>query len=300
VYGVKAGPAATGEARRRAAVGALLVVLLAVVAARATLDRPGAGPAAPSPSVAAAGGLVWSDEFTGAVNTAPDGTRWTRNTGGGGWGNGELEYYTGSLANAALDGAGHLAITARRENPGGYACHYGPCAYTSARLLTAGRFSRTFGRFEAGLKLPRGRGLWPAFWMLGDDAASARGGEIDVMENVGSEPGTVHGSLHGPGYSADHGLTTPFTLPGGRAVADDFHVFAVDWTPDAITWFVDGVPYTRKTRADVGGHEWVFDHPFFLIINLAVGGTWPGAPPAGTVFPQSMLVDYVRVYANNS
>lgn len=252
-----------------------------------------------APRAAAGGALVWSDEFGGRAGTAPDPRKWTYNTGGGGWGNAELEYYTDSTANAALDGAGNLVITARRAGYGERSCHYGSCLYTSARLLTAGRFSQTYGRFEARMKVPAGSGLWPAFWMLGDDtrsSASPRGGEIDVMENVGSEPGTVHGSLHGPGYSGEQGLTTAFQLPGG-ALADAFHVFAVDWTPEAITWFVDGTAYGRRTRADTGGREWVFDHPFFLIVNLAVGGTWPGDPPPDAPFPQSMLVDYVRAYA---
>ncbi len=273
------------------------VALVAVAAGGAWSLREDPVP----PGAAAGGTLVWSDEFEGRANAAPDSRRWTYNTGGGGWGNAELEYYTDSTANAALDGAGHLVITARRDESGEHTCHYGTCLYTSARLLTAGRFSRTYGRFEARMRLPHGSGLWPAFWMLGDDSrtsASPRGGEIDVMENVGSEPDTVHGSLHGPGYSGDRGLTAAFHLPG--EVADGFHVFAVDWTSDAITWFVDGTAYGRKTRADTGGREWVFDHPFFLIVNLAVGGAWPGTPPPSTQFPQSMLVDYVRTYAENA
>jgi beta-glucanase (GH16 family) len=136
--------------------------------------------------------------------------------------------------------------------------------------------------------------------MLGDDIATnpwPNGGEIDVMENIGSEPSTVHGSLHGPGYAAGGGLTSPFTLQDRQALADDFHVFAVDWTPGAVTWSIDGTPYGRKTPADTGGNEWVFNHSFFLIMNVAVGGTWPGPPDAGTIFPQSMIADYVRVYS---
>jgi beta-glucanase (GH16 family) len=293
-----------GSGRRWVARILVAALVVAVVAAgvHRRLNPGGAdtGQAAEATrSPAAVGGTVWSDEFAGPANSAPDGRRWARNTGGTGWGNGELQYYTDSTANAALDGAGHLVITARRENPAGYACHYGTCAYTSARLLTAERFSRAYGRFEARLKLPRGRGLWPAFWMLSADHGTnpAAGGEIDVMENVGSEPGTVHGSLHGPGYTGDRSLTTPFKLRGGRALADDFHVFAIEWTPAAITWFVDGTPYGRKTPADTDGNRWVFDHPFFLILNVAVGGSWPGPPADETIFPQSMIIDYVRVYS---
>ncbi|MEU4243767.1 glycoside hydrolase family 16 protein [Actinoplanes sp. NPDC026619] len=278
----------TRRSRRRRSAGRMLLVALLVAAGAAVVfHRSRAGPADSS---------VWSDEFDGPANTAPDSTRWAHNTGGTGWGNNELEYYTDSTTNAALDGAGHLVITARRENPAGYACHYGRCEYTSARLLTAGRFSRAYGRFEARIKLPRGQGLWPAFWMLSDDPRT--GGEIDVMENVGSEPGTVHGSLHGPGYSGDNGLTSPFTLPAAAALADDFHVFAVDWSPAAITWFVDGTAYSRKTPADAGGKEWVFNYPFFMVLNVAVGGTWPGPPAIDTPLPQAMIVDYVRVHSN--
>jgi beta-glucanase (GH16 family) len=300
-----------GGSQRRWAGRVLLVVLvvaagLGVVVVRrlggdSAAGELAAGPVATSATASpVAGAPVWSDEFDGPAGSAPDSRRWAHNTGGTGWGNEELEYYTDSSTNAALDGAGNLVITARRGNPADYSCHYGTCEYTSARLLTAERFSQTYGRFEARLKLPRGRGLWPAFWLLSDGSrqtAAARGGEIDVMENVGSEPGTVHGSLHGPGYSADRGLTSPFTLRDKTALADDFHVFAVDWTPTAITWLVDGRSYSRKTPADVRGHEWVFDQPFFLILNLAVGGDWPGPPAATTTFPQSMIVDYVRVYA---
>ena len=263
----------------------------------------GAGVALRQLGVGSVAGLVWADEFDGPASTAPDGGKWVHNTGGNGWGNGELEYYTDKTTNAALDGAGHLVITARQENPAGYVCHYGRCQYTSARLLTANRFSHTYGRFEARMKLPRGRGLWPAFWMLSDDTKNpspSRLGEIDVMENVGSEPDTVHGSLHGPGYSGARGLTSSFTLQGQRTMADDFHVFAVDWSPDAITWTIDGTPYGRKTSAEAGGNDWVFDHPFFLIVNVAVGGTWPGPPDAETALPQSMIVDYVRVYSHAS
>jgi beta-glucanase (GH16 family) len=287
----------THRSRRRSAGRVLLVILVAVAGAAVVLHRLGVGSVAGSRP--AGDGYVWSDEFDGPAHSAPDSGKWAHNTGGTGWGNDELEYYTDSTANAALDGAGHLLLTARRGNPAGYACHYGRCRYTSARLLTAQRFAQTYGRFEARIKLPRGGGLWPAFWMLSDDTrieGSPRGGEIDVMEHVGSEPGTVHGSLHGPGYSGDLGLTSPFTLQGQRTLADDFHVFAVDWRPSAITWMIDGTPYSKKTPADVGNNEWVFDHPFFMIMNVAVGGTWPGPPAIDTSFPQSMIVDYVRVY----
>jgi beta-glucanase (GH16 family) len=273
------------------------------LAAVAALVAAGTGTAlaapAPAPAVSAAAALTWSDDFNGPAGSAPDGSKWLLETGGGGWGNQELEYYTNSTRNAALDGNGNLVITARKENPAGYSCWYGSCQYTSARLNTSARFTQAYGRFEARLKIPRGQGMWPAFWMLGNDIGSVgwpNSGEIDVMENVGKEPGTVHGSLHGPGYSGGNPLTGTYTLPGGRAFADDFHVFTVDWAPGSVTWFVDGVQYSRHTPADTSG-RWVFDHPFFMILNVAVGGGWPGSPDASTAFPQQMIIDYVHVYA---
>nr|MDT0524662.1 glycoside hydrolase family 16 protein [Streptomyces sp. DSM 41633] len=162
--------------------------------------------------------------------------------------NHERQYYTGGNSNAALDGQGNLVITARKENPGNYQCWYGTCEYTSARLNTAGKFSAAYGHVEARMKVPRGQGMWPAFWMLGDDFGDVgwpQSGEIDVMENVGFEPGTVHGTLHGPGYSGADGIGAGYTLPNGEAFADDFHTFAVDWAPDSITWSVDGQVYQR-------------------------------------------------------
>ncbi|GHJ48044.1 hydrolase [Catellatospora sp. TT07R-123] len=251
---------------------------------------------------AAVGPQTWADEFNAAAGTPVDGSKWKFDIGGGGYGNNELQYYTNSTSNVAHDGQGHLVITARKENPAGYSCWYGSCQYTSARLLTQGKFTQTYGRFEARIKIPRGQGMWPAFWMLGNDIATnpwPNNGEIDIMENIGSEPGTVHGSLHGPGYSGGNPLTGQYTLPGGAALSNDFHTYAVDWAPGSVTWYLDGVQYSRKTSADAGGNRWVFDHPFFMIMNVAVGGNWPGSPNAGTSFPQTMVVDYVRVYAND-
>ena len=254
------------------------------------------------PAAAAIGGLTWSDDFNGAAGSAPDGSKWVHDTGGSGFGNNELEYYTTSTSNAALDGNGHLVITARKENPAGYSCWYGSCQYTSARLNTSGKFTQTYGRFEARIQIPRGQGLWPAFWMLGDNIGSAgwpQCGEVDVMENIGREPNTVHGSMHGPGYSGANPLTGSYNLPGGGAFADGYHTFTVDWAPDSVTFYVDGNQYERHTPADTNGNQWVFDHPFFIILNVAVGGGWPGSPDGSTSFPQTMSVDYVHVYAWN-
>ncbi|MER7889769.1 family 16 glycosylhydrolase [Micromonospora sp. NPDC094482] len=251
-----------------------------------------------APAAATPGAVTWSDDFNGAAGSAPDASKWRYDIGGGGWGNNELQYYTNSTRNAALDGNGNLVITARRENPSNFSCWYGSCQYTSARLLTAGTFAQAYGRFEARIKIPRGQGIWPAFWMLGTSSNNwPDRGEIDIMENVGYEPSTVHGTLHGPGYSGGNAVGAQTSLPGGQALADAFHTYTIDWAPDSITWYLDGVQYSRKTPADLRGNRWVFDHPFFMIMNVAVGGNWPGSPDGSTVFPQTMTVDYVRVQA---
>lgn len=233
--------------------------------------------------------LVWADEFDGPAGQLPDPGRWVFDVGTD-WGNGQLEYDTDRPENAALDGEGRLAITARREPWEGQ-------PFTSARIKTQGRFSQQEGRFAARIRLPSGRGIWPAFWMLGSDfdrVGWPQSGEIDIMEYRGQEPSRVLGSLHGPGYSAGNSLTGYFTLRDGRFDAD-FHVFAVEWTQNDIVWYVDDAPYHRVRRRDVPG-EWVFDQPFFLLLNVAVGGGFVGPPDPSTAFPQTMLVDWVRVY----
>ena len=237
--------------------------------------------------------LVWSDEFSQADGSAPDASKWGYDTGGGGWGNNELQYYTSRTNNARIEG-GQLVIEARQES-------YGGRNYTSARLLTKGKKSWTYGRIEARLKIPRGQGIWPAFWMLGaniDSLGWPACGEIDVMENIGREPGIIHGTVHGPGYSGGNSIGGSFTFAAGTAVADDFHVFAVEWETNRIRWFVDGTNYFNVTPGSLpAGASWVFNAPEFILLNLAVGGNWPGNPDATTVFPQRLLVDYVRVYA---
>src|SRR5215207_4990926 len=245
--------------------------------------------------------LAWSDEFNGPAGSAVDGTKWVAEVGNGsnGWGNHQREYNTNATKNASMDGAGNLVITAHRETLGKkYRCWYGECQYTSARLKTQGKFQQAYGRFEARIKLPYGQGIWPAFWMLGDNIQSAGWpgcGEIDIMENIGREPSLVHGTLHGPGASGANGVGGSHARARG-AFADDFHVFAVEWEPAAIRFFVDGTLYQTRTPADLPPGAWVFDKPFFLILNLAVGGDWPGPPDASTVFPQELTVDYVRVF----
>jgi beta-glucanase (GH16 family) len=242
--------------------------------------------------------LVWSDEFNRKDGSQPDASKWTYDIGGSGWGNHELEYYTNRAENARIED-GKLVITTRQEL---YTAPEGAkFNYTSARLKTEGLFSQTYGRFEARIKLPAGQGVWPAFWMLGDNIGSAgwpKCGEIDIMENVGKEPGIIHGSLHGPSStSPTSDSTATITLPPGQKLSDDFHVYAVEWEPGTARFYLDSNLYATFNAAQwPAGGTWVFDHRFFLILNVAVGGDWPGSPDSATVFPQTMLVDYVRVY----
>jgi beta-glucanase (GH16 family) len=245
--------------------------------------------------------LAWSDEFDGAKGSGVDRAKWSAEVGGRGWGNKELEYYTDDVKNAYLDGRGHLVIKAVKETlPPEFKCWYGPCRFTSARIITKSKFSQAYGRFEARIKVPAGQGVWPAFWLLGDDIDKVgwpKCGEIDIVENIGREPSTAHGTVHGPGYSGARGIGAPYALPQGKRFADDFHTFSVEWEPTAIRWYVDGDLYETRTPADLpAGAKWVYDHPFFILLNFAVGGAWPGDPDETTTFPQTMLVDYVRVY----
>ncbi|MEV1154666.1 family 16 glycosylhydrolase [Micromonospora chokoriensis] len=255
-------------------------------------------PPQPDRAEAAIGPISWQDEFNSPAGTPVDQNKWRFDIGGGGWGNNERQYYTSSTSNAVHDGQGNLVITARRDNAANYQCHYGRCEYTSARLLSAATFTQTYGRFEARIKIPRGQGIWPAFWMLGTGGGWPDAGEIDIMENIGREPNTVYGTVHGPGYSGGGGITGSRTL--GSPLADGFHTYRVDWEPNVITWYLDGVQYHRVDPARLGGNRWVFDHPFFMILNVAVGGNWPGYPDGSTQFPQQMLVDYVRVSSYTS
>ena len=247
--------------------------------------------------------LIWSDEFNGADGSAVDPTKWAHDVGGSGWGNQELEYYTDGTQNAVVVG-GNLVITATTAGASSYNCSYpssGPCKYTSARLLTQNKFSQQYGRIEARIQIPEGQGLWPAFWMLGADITTRTWptcGEIDIMENIGKEPSTSHGSLHMPavGTSSDDELTGAYTLPANAKLGDDFHTYAIEWSAAAIRFYVDDNLYETQTPSAATGRTWEFDHPFFLLLNVAVGGQWPGAPDSTTTFPQTMKVDWVRVY----
>jgi len=244
--------------------------------------------------------LTWSDEFNAPDGSPVDSSKWVTETGGNGWGNQELEYYTTRPENSFHQG-GNLVIKAMREK---YTGADGVTRdYTSARLKTLEKFSQKYGRFEARMKIPKGQGIWPAFWMLGDDIAQVgwpKCGEIDIMENIGKEPALVHGTIHGPGYSGDKGIGSPFALPSNAPFADDFHIYAVEWEPKAIRFYVDDHLYATRTPAELPeGTKWAYDHPFFMLLNVAVGGDWPGSPDATSIFPQTMQVDYVRVYTQS-
>jgi beta-glucanase (GH16 family) len=240
---------------------------------------------------------VWSDEFDGAAGSVPDPSRWTYDLGATGWGNNELQRYTDRAENAsviadqeATDGKA-LRIQALKTETG---------EFTSARLKTLGKFEATGGRIEARLKTTNGKGIWPAFWMLGTSLLSVgwpECGEIDVVEVINANPDTVHGTLHGPGYSGQKGLTGTKKITAGT-LDQAYHVYAIEWSPKRIVWYFDGEIYHEVTADNLPpGGKWVFDStPFYLLLNLAVGGNWPGYPDATTTFPQSFMIDYVRVY----
>jgi beta-glucanase (GH16 family) len=243
--------------------------------------------------------LSWWDEFSSANGSKPEATKWSYDLGGGGWGNQELESYTSRPQNAQIQ-EGNLVITARQETFTG--TDGITRNYTSARLKTQTLFTQAYGRFEARIKIPQGQGIWPAFWLLGNDIGTIgwpKCGEIDIMENIGREPSINHGSLHGPNaVRATSDLSGATMLPTGQGFADGFHIFAIEWEPGTVRFYVDSDNYATFTQSQwPAGGQWVFDHPFFIILNLAVGGNWPGSPDASTQFPQQMLVDYVRVYA---
>ena len=231
--------------------------------------------------------LTLEDNFDG---DELDTSVWTYDIGTGtnGWGNNELQYYREE--NVTVEN-GMLMITAKREDFEG-------SQYTSARILTKGLFEQEYGRFEARMKLPWGQGMWPAFWLLGsniDQVSWPQCGEIDIMENRGQEPTQIAGTVHGPGYSAGDSIGKDYILENDR-FDTDFHIFGIEWGPNYINFYVDDVLYNQITPSDVPG-EWVFDQPFFMILNLAVGGNYVGPVGANTVFPQTLYVDYVRVYS---
>jgi beta-glucanase (GH16 family) len=241
---------------------------------------------------------VWRDDFNGPAQSAPDATHWNVEEKAGEY-NDELEHYTNDRKNSYVDGAGNLVIQALKESYVDANGAQSPMPYTSARLNTRGKTEQTYGKFEARIKLPAGKGIWPAFWLLGnnvDQAGWPQCGEIDILEMHGSRPNLIDGSLHGPGYSASASYHNSYVLSSGL-LSDAFHVYTVEWTPQGVRWLVDGQQYHVKTPEGVAqsGHTWVFDHPFFIILNLAVGGIFDGNPDASTLFPQQMIIDYVSV-----
>ena len=267
----------------------------------AALGTAGSGvsTATANPTSTAPSHLLWSEDFDGPAGSSPNPNNWNFDTGGKGWGNEELESYTSRPQNAELDGKGDLDITARAES---YTGSDGiPRQYTSARLQTLHKFQFQYGLVEARIRVPAGKGMWPAFWLLGDEGYASEHawpycGEIDAMEVLGSEPDVVHGTLHAAWpWASKNGV-------GGRAespkpLSAGFHVYGVEWAPERISFLLDGAVYQTITPADLpSGAAWPFDHPFFLLLNLAVGGNWPGAPNASTQFPAHMLVDWVRVW----
>ncbi|GEL95756.1 discoidin domain-containing protein [Cellulomonas composti] len=236
--------------------------------------------------------LAWSDEFNGAAGSAPDANKWTIDAGTGQ--NGEQQYYTPS-GNLTMDGQGNLVIEARRETAGGR-------DFTSGRMNTSNKYMFQYGRVEARIKVPEGNGLWPAFWMMGADFLTGRpwpyNGEVDIMEVLGKDTTTSYSTLHAPAYNGGGGYGGPYTLPDGSKLSNGFHVWAAEWDANAIRYYLDGrLVFTadKATIEDTRG-PWIFDHDFYVILNLAVGGDWPGPVDATTPFPSRMLVDYVRVY----
>ncbi len=236
--------------------------------------------------------LTWSDEFNGPSGQLPDASKWNFDLGTGqnGWGNQELQSYTNKPQNISMDGIGNLVITAIRSGE----------SYSSARINTKGLFSQKYGRFEARLKTTWGPGMWPAFWMLGsniDQVSWPQCGEIDIMEQRGQQPSVTYGTLHGPGYYGGNSVGKPYGLTNGR-FDTDYYIYAVEWGEEYIDFFVNDYLFQRLTPENVTG-EWVYDQPFYLLLNVAVGGNFVGFPTSGTPFPQSMYVDYVKVYKQN-
>jgi hypothetical protein len=238
--------------------------------------------------------MIWDAEFNRAAGRRP--TSWTLGVGGGP--GQQLEYYTARGANASLDGRGHLEVRARRHP---LVAHGHAYRYTSANLETLGRFQFKYGRVEARIDVPAGRGLWPAFFMLGADYPRVGwpdSGELDVMEIQGNNTKTLVATAHGPASYSAQGWQINAFFHSRVPLSDAFHVYGLDWSPNKIVWTIDGHEYGQMTRGELGaGEQWVFDRPFFLLLNLSVGGTWVGPPTSSTRFPATMRVDWVRVYS---
>jgi beta-glucanase (GH16 family) len=268
------------------------------------LAAAGCTPNTPEPPSPVGWTRVWSDEFDGQGGAPVDTTQWRYDTADGcasnncGWGNNEKEYYSTAPENIALNGQGQLRIVARTA-PASLTCYYGPCRYTSAKVTTRGKMEAAHGKVEARIRLALGQGLWPAFWMLGRNIGAVgwpTSGELDIMENRGSAPATTSSAVHGPGYSGNTPFAHEHVLSQGT-IADAFHVYSVEWDSLTIRYLVDDTVHYVVGRSQVGQYgNWVFDQPFFVILNLAVGGHFDGDPQSDAIFPATMLVDYVRVY----
>ena len=236
--------------------------------------------------------LIWSDEFNGKKGTPLDLSKWTYEVKENNYNN-ELQYYTDHPVNASLDGQGHLLIRAIKED-------LGSKHYTSARLNTYSKFEPMFGRIEARIKLPFSQGMLPAFWMIGankKEVGYPACGEIDIVEYVGKDPYVVSSNLHATGYVGTTIFKGRHSLPNHAKFSDDFHIFAMEWEPNVIRFYIDNVLQDTHTPDKLASDKiWAYNHSFYIILNLAVGGNWPGNPDSTTVFPQSLVVDYVRVY----
>jgi len=294
--------------RPRAPGRALVLMLATLLACSSTGAAPSVAPidtAPVTPSAPTTWTLAWSDEFDGPAGSRVDATRWGHDLGDGcgngicGWGNNEKEYYTDATDNVSLDGQGHLQIVARQA-PAGLTCYYGACRYTSGKVTTRGKLNAAPGRVEARLKLPSGQGLWPAFWMLGSGFPSVSWpacGELDIMENKGSTPSATSSAIHGPGYSGN----TPFarlTQLAGGGVTSEFHTYAVEWDGESVRFSVDSAVHYSVARSELLQYgSSVIGQPYFVILNLAVGGQFDGDPRSDAIFPATMLVDWVRVYS---
>jgi beta-glucanase (GH16 family) len=283
-------------AERRAA-----VLALALLAAIGCAEH--AGPSTSDPWVE-----VWREEFDGPAGAGVDPARWRHDTADGcasgicGWGNNEKEYYSTSPDNVALNGQGQLAIVARPAPPG-LTCYYGPCRYTSGKITTRGKMNAEPGRVEARIRLPAGQGLWPAFWMLGSGHPQTPWplcGELDIMENHGSAPASVSSAVHGPGYSGNTPFAKAHALQGGT-FADGFQLFAIEWDSLGARFFVDSIAYHSVTSQELQKFgDSILGRPYYLVINLAVGGNFDGDPASDAILPATLLVDYVRAYRRRS
>jgi len=294
--------------RSRAPGRAMLFVLATLLACSGSGAAPSVAPIDTTPVTPPAPTtwtLAWSDEFDGPAGSRVDATKWGHDLGDGcgngicGWGNNEKEYYTNGTENASLDGQGHLAIVARPAVLN-TTCYYGPCRYTSAKITTRGKMNAAPGRVEARIRIPRGQGLWPAFWMLGNDFPTVgwpASGELDIMENKGSAPNISSSAIHGPGYSGNTPFAHATSISPPATLADDYHVYAVEWDAVGANFYVDGTMHYVVLRSDLQRYgASILDKPYYILLNLAVGGNFDGDPASDAILPATMLVDYVRVY----